>query len=86
MFEGTEDVERPPGWITRPKGPSAGQSTMFVLLDLFLGIDHSPIASEFQTEMLIYMPRQHREMVKQFKKKLKMSVKDFIKGNDLGYS
>ena len=55
---------------------------MFVLLDLFLGINHSPIASEFQTEMLIYMPRQHREMVKQFKKKLTVSVNDFIKGNN----
>ena len=82
MFEGTEDIERPPGWITRPKGPSAGQSTMFVLLDMFLGINHLAIASEFQTEMLIYMPRQHREMVKQFKKKLTMSVNDFIKGNN----
>ena len=81
MFEGTEDIERPPGWITRPKGPSAGQSTMFVLLDMFLGINHLAIASEFQTEMLIYMPRQHREMIKQFKKKLTMSVNDFIKGN-----
>ena len=81
MFEGTEDIERPPGWITRPKGPSAGQSTMFVLLDMFLGISHLAIASEFQTEMLLYMPRQHREMVIQFKKKLTMTVKDFLKGN-----
>ena len=83
IFEGTEDIERPPGWITSPKGPSAGQSTMFVLLDMFLGINHLAIASEFQTEMLLYMPRQHREMVIQFKKKLTMTVKDFIKGNTL---
>ena len=81
MFEGTEDIERPPGWITSPKGPSAGQSTMFVLLDMLLGINHLAIASEFQTEMLLYMPRQHREMVIQCKDKLTMTVKDFLKGN-----
>ena len=81
IFEGTEDIERPPGWITSPKGPSAGQSTMFVLLDMLLGINHLAIASEFQTEMLLYMPRQHREMVIQCKDKLTMTVKDFLKGN-----
>jgi hypothetical protein len=81
-FEGTQDIERPKNWISCPKGPSAGQSTMFVLLDNILGIDHSIVAKEFQDEMLCYMPRQHREMVLKLKEKLVLSIRDFIRGNN----
>jgi len=81
-FEGTQDIERPKNWVSCPKGPSAGQSTMFVLLDNLLGIDHSIVAQDFQDEMLCYMPRQHREMVLTFKEKLVFSIRDFIRGNN----
>ena len=80
-FAGTQTIDKPNDWISCPKGPSAGQSTMFVLLDIILGIDHSVVAKEFQEEVLNYMPRQHREMVIKFKEKLSLSVRDFIKGN-----
>ena len=45
------------------KGPSAGQSTMMVLFDLFLGVRHQGSAREFQQEMLQYMPSQFRQSV-----------------------
>ena len=80
-LEGTQDIERPKNWVSCPKGPSAGQSTMFVLLDNLLGIDHSIVAKEFQDEMLCYMPRQHREIILNFKEKLVLSIRDFIRGN-----
>ena len=80
LFVGAQTIDRPDDWISCPKGPSAGQSTMFVLLDTLLGIDHGFIAKEFQEEMLSYMPRQHREMIIRFKAKLGLSLHDFIKG------
>ena len=57
----------------RSKGPSAGQSTVFLLLDLALGIrnaaldgpDDSPHSS-FQVEMLAYMPAPHRVCARVF--------------------
>jgi hypothetical protein len=45
------------------KGPSAGQSTMMVLFDLFLGVRHQGAAREFQQEMLQYMPGHFRQSV-----------------------
>ena len=74
----TEDIEKPVDWVSSPKGPSAGQSTIFVLLDNFLGIDHGDVAKEFQEEMIHYMPRQHKHMVLKFKEKLVTSVRHFI--------
>lgn len=51
------------------KGASAGQSTMFMLFDLFLGVEHRDLAAEFQEEMLGYMPEPHRKMVCDFREK-----------------
>lgn len=38
--------------MVRPKGPSAGQSAVFILLDLFLGVGHTGEPKSFQDEML----------------------------------
>ena len=84
-FEEVDPMELPKDWVCRPKGPSAGQSTMFVMLDMFLGIDHSRVAKEFQEETLIYMPRQHRDMVIAFQTKLVTSIRDFIGGKYMLY-
>ena len=78
ILQDTEDIKKPEGWISSPKGPSAGQSTIFVLLDNFLGIEHGDVAKEFQEEMIHYMPRQHRHLVLKFKEKLITSVRHFI--------
>ena len=51
-----------------PKGPSAGQSAAFMLLDLFLGIRHKADAKKFQDEMADkYLPRNHRKMVQRYR-------------------
>ena len=79
---GTDGIVRPSDWISCPKGPSAGQSTMFLLLDIFLGIDHGSTPRQFQEEMLGYMPRQHKEMVIRFKEANRgISLRNYIKGN-----
>ncbi|KAH8049070.1 patatin-like phospholipase [Aureococcus anophagefferens] len=48
----------------RSKGPSAGQSTIFLLLDIALGVarDDSEHGA-FQRDMLAYMPPAHRALV-----------------------
>ena len=80
LFEGTEEISKPVNWVSSPKGPSAGQSTIFVLLDSFLGINHGDVAKEFQEEMILYMPRQHKKMILSFKEKLVISVRQLIMG------
>jgi len=64
----------------KPKGPSAGQSAMVMLFDIFLGVDHAKAGSEFQKEMLGYMPEAHRRMVMDYKKKwdIVMPVRKYI--------
>ena len=66
--------------IVNPKGPSAGQSTMILLFDLLLGIHHVGAGKEFQTEMLNYMPWQHRQMITDFRELVTRlgSVRDII--------
>ena len=66
--------------IVYPKGPSAGQSTMILLFDLLLGIHHVGSGKEFQTEMLNYMPWQHRQMITDFRELVTRfgSVRDII--------
>ncbi|KAM6490728.1 Indoleamine 2,3-dioxygenase [Amanita muscaria] len=69
VFEGIEEdpeLEHP----TELSGPSAGQSSIIHVLDLFLGVDHndsssspsspSPPPPSFMTRMKIYMPYHHR--------------------------
>ena len=80
ILEGTEEIKVPSNWIFIPKGPSAGQSTIFLLLDSFLGIDHGKVAKEFQEEMIHYMPYRHKHMVLKFKEKMNRSVRQFIIG------
>jgi len=64
---GAADITLPTDWIRAPKGPSAGQSTMFILIDGLLGVEHAVGAADFQTEMLSYMPPKHRAMVLAFR-------------------
>lgn len=51
------------------KGPSAGQSTMILLIDSFLGVEHDASGSAFQDEMMGYMPEPHRRMVRDYRQK-----------------
>jgi hypothetical protein len=61
------------GVVNYAKGPSAGQSTMFLLFDAALGVRHTGSAKEFQHDMLTYMPRAHRQLVCDFKAQLESS-------------
>merc|ERR1712008_418631 len=53
-------------------GPSAGQSTMIVMFDIFLGVSecHRNEAKAFQLEMMGYMPAAHRRIVEDLATKL----------------
>jgi hypothetical protein len=56
------------GFLVHPKGPSAGQSAVFILLDLFLGVKHKGESKQFQEEMSDhYLPRPHRELITHFR-------------------
>lgn len=62
VFEGIEKYPqlRVP---TELSGPSAGQSSMIHVLDIFLGVDHqatSPGRPTFMSRMQSYMPKNHR--------------------------
>ena len=52
--------------LVKAKGPSAGQSTMFVVFDRFLGVHHGnrTSAGQFQDEMLAYMPPKHAQFAR----------------------
>ncbi|KAF8972322.1 Indoleamine 2,3-dioxygenase [Flammula alnicola] len=62
VFEGIEaypELRVPP----ELSGPSAGQSSMVHVLDIFLGVDHqatSPGQPPFMSRMQSYMPKNHR--------------------------
>jgi len=52
---------------TELSGPSAGQSSMVHVLDVFLGVDHQSQAGDkpsFMSRMLTYMPKNHRMFLK----------------------
>lgn len=65
-YEGVEDdaeLSHP----TELSGPSAGQSSLIHVLDVFLGVDHQSKSSDkpsFMSRMLTYMPRNHRLFLK----------------------
>ncbi|KAF8808418.1 Indoleamine 2,3-dioxygenase [Phlegmacium glaucopus] len=81
IFEGVdEDPElRPP---TEVSGPSAGQSSIIHVFDIFLGVDHratSPGQPSFMSRMQSYMPKNHRMFLDHLKsnpRPLRMFVKD----------
>ncbi|KAF8635062.1 hypothetical protein AX15_000554 [Amanita polypyramis BW_CC] len=64
VFEGIDEIDDPE--IKEPKelsGPSAGQSSIVHVLDVFLGVDHEsvdPGKPSFMTRMKRYMPYQHQ--------------------------
>jgi hypothetical protein len=60
--------------IVRFKGPSAGQSTIFIVFDDLLGIKHGEAMVEFQHEMLEYMPTPHRQFVFDLRKKFVFGI------------
>ena len=55
--------------LNTSKGPSAGQSTVILLLDSFLAVSHNKAGLAFQDEMLTYMPAEHRQMVLDFRQR-----------------
>jgi indoleamine 2,3-dioxygenase len=65
IYEGVEEegLSHP----TELSGPSAGQSSLVHVLDVFLGVDHqskAPNKPSFMSRMLTYMPRNHRLFLK----------------------
>lgn len=54
------------GLMNQCKGPSAGQSTVILMLDIFLSVSHLQAGAAFQDEMLMYMPAEHRQMLLDF--------------------
>ena len=80
IFEGIEDHPE----LTIPSelsGPSAGQSSMIHVIDIFLGVDHETSgtnASSFMTRMKIYMPRNHRALLDHLKANPR-PLRDFVK-------
>ncbi|KAJ3542121.1 hypothetical protein NMY22_g3627 [Coprinellus aureogranulatus] len=65
VYEGAEEegLAQP----TELSGPSAGQSSLVHVLDVFLGVDHqskTPDKPSFMSRMLTYMPRNHRLFLK----------------------
>jgi indoleamine 2,3-dioxygenase len=82
-FEGVEDdtgLRTPTS--TELSGPSAGQSSMIHVLDIFLGVDHqatSPGRPSFMSRMQTYMPKSHRSFLDHLKsnpRPLRMFVMD----------
>lgn len=54
------------GLMNQCKGPSAGQSSVILMLDIFLSVSHVTAGKAFQEEMLMYMPAEHRQMLLDF--------------------
>ena len=63
--------------VATPKGPSAGQSAIFIIFDLLLGVRHArsgereepsdnTVMRAFQSEMREYMPYKHRLLIQHF--------------------
>ena len=81
VFEGVEDDMglRPP---TELSGPSAGQSSIIHVFDIFLSVDHqatSPGRPSFMSRMQTYMPKNHRSFLDHLKsnpRPLRMFVMD----------
>lgn len=70
-----------PGYVRlKGDGPSGGQSTMFLMLDVALGIEHGANTSAFQEKAKAHMPRSHREVLDNFVSRMKAcgSLRDYI--------
>jgi len=69
------------GLLNSCKGPSAGQSSIILLLDIFLSVSHVKAGTAFQDEMLMYMPAEHRQLILDFRARWQAvgSISDFVK-------
>ena len=64
-------------------GPSAGQSSMIHIIDIFLGVDHDIASSgqrSFMSRMQSYMPRNHQIFLDHLKANPR-PLRDFVKNN-----
>jgi len=71
------------GVLAFSKGPSAGQSTMFFVFDIFLGVSHGEDGREFQEDMIGYLPAPHRALVLDYRAKWHETtpVRQFVEQN-----
>ena len=60
----------PPHTVKGFEGPSAGQTAVFILIDLVLGVKHGPKLSGFQKEQRGYMPSSHTRLLADVEEKL----------------
>ena len=76
--------------LSEPKelsGPSAGQSSMIHVLDIFLGVDHqssaTPTQPSFMSRMQKYMPHNHRLFLNHLKTNPR-PLREFVKRVESG--
>ena len=50
-------------YVAKSGGPSAGQTAIFIVIDLVLGVEHGPKLIRFQREMREYLPAEHRQLI-----------------------
>ena len=60
----------PPHTVKGFEGPSAGQTAVFILIDLVLGVKHGPKLSGFQKEQRGYMPSSHTRLLADVEERL----------------
>ena len=56
--------------MVRLDGPSAGQTAIFFLMDLVLGVQHKPAMVDFQRRMRLYIPAPHAALITRVEQEL----------------